>query len=86
MYEDLVLDLSMSSRMRPPTKRSALTLDLNAATSGAPTSTLSNNGKGAKRAKTNNGSAAPILTTPDVQMLKLSSPELAKFLNQNQVY
>merc|ERR1712241_1598563 len=25
--------------------------------------------------------AAPVLTTPDVQMLKMTSPELAKFLN-----
>ena len=28
---------------------------------------------------------APVLTTPDVQMLKLSSPELAKFLNAQNI-
>lgn len=52
---------------KQPSKRS-LTLDLNAPGSS-------------KRARIQQ--VAPILTTPDVQMLKLSSPELAKFLTSN---
>merc|ERR1719510_2803916 len=54
-------------------KRKALTLDLNT----APTSS-----KKTKLAVT--ASNSHILTSPDVQMLKLSSPELAEFLTRNQ--
>lgn len=50
-------------------KRKALTLDLNAASAG--------NSKKSKIA------AQHILTSPDVQKLKLSSPELAEFLTRN---
>lgn len=63
---------------RQPSKRS-LTLDLS---SGGQTGS---SGSAPKRTRLQVGGAggsnpAPILTTPDVQMLKLSSPELAKFL------
>merc|ERR1711997_1284314 len=54
-------------------KRKALTLDLNT----APTSS--------KKSKVGNPVAnSHILTSPDVQMLKLSSPELADFIARNQ--
>ncbi len=56
---------------KPPSKR-GLTLDLNAPP--APKKT---------RANQSSASSVPVLTTPDVQMLKLSSPELAKFLTSN---
>jgi len=57
-------------------KRKALTLDLNAA-SGIGPSGLGNISKKSKFA------ASHILTSPDVQKLKLSSPELAEFLSRN---
>merc|ERR1712172_265810 len=57
-------------------KRKALTLDLNAA-SGIGPSGLGNFSKKSKFA------ASHILTSPDVQKLKLSSPELAEFLSRN---
>merc|ERR1711962_26539 len=57
-------------------KRKALTLDLNAATGVGP-SGLGNFSKKSKLA------ASHILTSPDVQKLKLSSPELAEFLTRN---
>merc|ERR1711899_4128 len=57
-------------------KRKALTLDLNAA-SGVGPSGLGNFSKKSKLA------ASHILTSPDVQKLKLSSPELAEFLARN---
>jgi len=57
-------------------KRKALTLDLNAA-SGVGPSGLGNFSKKSKLA------ASHILTSPDVQKLKLSSPELAEFLTRN---
>jgi len=57
-------------------KRRALTLDLNAA-AGVGSSGLGNFSKKSKLA------ASHILTSPDVQKLKLSSPELAEFLTRN---
>ena len=55
---------------KAPSKR-GLTLDLN-----APVAT--------KKTRLQQAAAAvPVLTTPDVQMLKLSSPELAKFLTSS---
>merc|ERR1712110_1316141 len=57
-------------------KRKALTLDLNAA-SGIGPSGFGNFSKKSKFA------ASHILTSPDVQKLKLSSPELAEFLSRN---
>merc|ERR1712079_494919 len=57
-------------------KRKALTLDLNAA-AGVGQSGLGNFSKKSKLA------ASHILTSPDVQKLKLSSPELAEFLTRN---
>merc|ERR1712117_116502 len=57
-------------------KRKALTLDLNAAAGVGP-SGLGNFSKKSKLA------ASHILTSPDVQKLKLSSPELAEFLTRN---
>jgi len=57
-------------------KRKALTLDLNAAAGVGP-SGLENFSKKSKLA------ASHILTSPDVQKLKLSSPELAEFLTRN---
>ena len=55
-----------------------MTLDLNGKVGGG-------GGKG-KRARVSSlaaavGAAPPVLTTPDVQMLKMTSPELAKFLS-----
>jgi len=50
-----------------------LTLDFDAKPSAAKRTRLSANGQHQPQ--------PPILTTPDVQMLKLSSPELAKFLS-----
>jgi len=59
-------------------KRKALTLDLNAAaTSVGPSGLAGNFSKKSKLA------ASHILTSPDVQKLKLSSPELAEFLTRN---
>jgi len=55
---------------KAPSKR-GLTLDLN-----APVATK-------KTRLQQAAAAAPVLTTPDVQMLKLSSPELAKFLTSS---
>merc|ERR1711910_289165 len=57
-------------------KRKALTLDLNAASSVG----LSGVGGFSKKSKL---AASHILTSPDVQKLKLSSPELAEFLTRN---
>merc|ERR1711972_478383 len=57
-------------------KQKALTLDLNAAAGVGP-SGLGNFSKKSKLA------ASHILTSPDVQKLKLSSPELAEFLTRN---
>ena len=55
---------------KAPSKR-GLTLDLNAPNA-------------AKKTRLQQAAAAvPVLTTPDVQMLKLSSPELAKFLTSS---
>merc|ERR1712152_72741 len=59
-------------------KRKALTLDLNAAASSVGSSGLS--GGFSKKSKL---AASHILTSPDVQKLKLSSPELAEFLTRN---
>merc|ERR1712223_1544221 len=57
-------------------KRKALTLDLNAAAGVGP----SGLGDFSKKSKL---AASHILTSPDVQKLKLSSPELAEFLTRN---
>merc|ERR1712165_449948 len=57
-------------------KRKALTLDLNAAAGVGP----SGLGGFSKKSKL---AASHILTSPDVQKLKLSSPELAEFLTRN---
>merc|ERR1712179_272093 len=57
-------------------KRKALTLDLNAAAGVGP----SGFGNFSKKSKL---AASHILTSPDVQKLKLSSPELAEFLSRN---
>merc|ERR1712203_1173953 len=57
-------------------KRKGLTLDLNAAASVGP----SGLGIFSKKSKL---AASHILTSPDVQKLKLSSPELAEFLTRN---
>ena len=57
---------------KAPSKR-GLTLDLN-----APVAT-----KKTRLQQAASASAVPVLTTPDVQMLKLSSPELAKFLTSS---
>merc|ERR1711971_354475 len=57
-------------------KRKALTLDLNAAAGVGP----SGLGIFSKKSKL---AASHILTSPDVQKLKLSSPELAEFLTRN---
>merc|ERR1739838_1053960 len=57
-------------------KRKGLTLDLNAAASVGP----SGLGIFSKKSKF---AASHILTSPDVQKLKLSSPELAEFLTRN---
>merc|ERR1711899_30295 len=59
-------------------KRKALTLDLNAAASSVGPSGLA--GGFSKKSKL---AASHILTSPDVQKLKLSSPELAEFLTRN---
>ena len=76
---DIPLDLTIRRQpiamSRQPSKRS-LTLDLNAPSKKARLS--------AAATPLGQPGAPPILTTPDVQMLKLSSPELAKFLNSNQ--
>merc|ERR1711971_1269040 len=58
-------------------KRKGLTLDLNAAAGVGP----SGLGIFSKKSKL---AASHILTSPDVQKLKLSSPELAEFLTRNQ--
>merc|ERR1739837_63405 len=57
-------------------KRKGLTLDLNAAAGVGP----SGHGGFSKKSKL---AASHILTSPDVQKLKLSSPELAEFLTRN---
>jgi len=57
-------------------KRKALTLDLNAASGVGPSGV----GSFSKKSKL---AASHILTSPDVQKLKLSSPELAEFLTRN---
>merc|ERR1711990_943502 len=57
-------------------KRKALTLDLNAASGVGPSGV----GGFSKKSKL---AASHILTSPDVQKLKLSSPELAEFLTRN---
>merc|ERR1712095_254810 len=57
-------------------KRKGLTLDLNAAAGVGP----SGFGNFSKKSKL---AASHILTSPDVQKLKLSSPELAEFLTRN---
>merc|ERR1712223_1808337 len=57
-------------------KRKALTLDLNGAAGVGP----SGLGGFSKKSKL---AASHILTSPDVQKLKLSSPELAEFLTRN---
>jgi len=59
-------------------KRKALTLDLSAAASSVGPSGLA--GNFSKKSKL---AASHILTSPDVQKLKLSSPELAEFLTRN---
>merc|ERR1711963_1115551 len=64
------------NRKKMAQKRRALTLDLNAA-AGVGSSGLGNFSKKSKLA------ASHILTSPDVQKLKLSSPELAEFLTRN---
>jgi len=57
-------------------KRKALTLDLNAVSGVGPSGV----GGFSKKSKL---AASHILTSPDVQKLKLSSPELAEFLTRN---
>merc|ERR1712018_435118 len=66
------------SRKKMAQKRKALTLDLNAAASSVGSSGLA--GNFSKKSKL---AASHILTSPDVQKLKLSSPELAEFLTRN---
>merc|ERR1712018_892075 len=66
------------SRKKMAQKRKALTLDLNAAASSVGPSGLA--GNFSKKSKL---AASHILTSPDVQKLKLSSPELAEFLTRN---
>merc|ERR1711936_1027621 len=63
-------------RKKMAQKRKALTLDLNAASGVGP----SGLGIFSKKSKL---AASHILTSPDVQKLKLSSPELAEFLTRN---
>merc|ERR1712010_164296 len=63
-------------RKKMAQKRKGLTLDLNAAASVGP----SGLGIFSKKSKL---AASHILTSPDVQKLKLSSPELAEFLTRN---
>merc|ERR1712010_53712 len=65
-----------SERKKMAQKRKGLTLDLNAAASVGP----SGLGIFSKKSKL---AASHILTSPDVQKLKLSSPELAEFLTRN---
>ncbi len=67
---------AMSKQQVPPSaSKRGLSLDLN--------SSVPSGSKRARLASSALGGAAapPVLTTPDVQMLKLSSPELAKFLS-----
>merc|ERR1712203_514740 len=63
-------------RKKMAQKRKGLTLDLNAAAGVGP----SGHGMFSKKSKL---AASHILTSPDVQKLKLSSPELAEFLTRN---
>merc|ERR1711934_1277657 len=63
-------------RKKMAQKRKGLTLDLNAAAGVGP----SGLGIFSKKSKL---AASHILTSPDVQKLKLSSPELAEFLTRN---
>merc|ERR1712008_299375 len=63
-------------RKKMAQKRKGLTLDLNAAAGVGP----SGLGFFSKKSKL---AASHILTSPDVQKLKLSSPELAEFLTRN---
>merc|ERR1711994_928262 len=65
-------------KLKMAQKRKALTLDLNAAASSVGPSGLA--GNFSKKSKL---AASHILTSPDVQKLKLSSPELAEFLTRN---
>merc|ERR1712190_337312 len=65
-------------KLKMAQKRKALTLDLNAAASSVGPSGLA--GGFSKKSKL---AASHILTSPDVQKLKLSSPELAEFLTRN---
>ena len=60
------MENNMMKIPKTPSKRN-MTLDLN-----------SPSGSRAKRTR----SSVPVLTTPDVQMLKMTSPEMAKFLSQ----
>merc|ERR1712203_107706 len=64
------------SKQKMSQKRKGLTLDLNAAAGVGP----SGHGIFSKKSKL---AASHILTSPDVQKLKLSSPELAEFLTRN---
>merc|ERR1712183_476038 len=64
------------SKKKMAQKRKGLTLDLNAAAGVGP----SGHGIFSKKSKL---AASHILTSPDVQKLKLSSPELAEFLTRN---
>merc|ERR1711971_720862 len=64
------------SKKKMAQKRKGLTLDLNAAAGVGP----SGLGIFSKKSKL---AASHILTSPDVQKLKLSSPELAEFLTRN---
>merc|ERR1712223_1908811 len=65
-------------KLKMAQKRKALTLDLNAAASSVGPSGLA--GGFSKKSKL---AASHILTSPDVQKLNLSSPELAEFLTRN---
>merc|ERR1711993_177846 len=65
-----------SKKKKMAQKRKGLTLDLNAAAGVGP----SGHGIYSKKSKL---AASHILTSPDVQKLKLSSPELAEFLTRN---
>merc|ERR1711934_611629 len=65
-----------SKKEKMAQKRKGLTLDLNAAAGVGP----SGLGIFSKKSKL---AASHILTSPDVQKLKLSSPELAEFLTRN---
>merc|ERR1712226_582292 len=65
-----------SKKKKMAQKRKGLTLDLNAAAGVGP----SGHGIFSKKSKL---AASHILTSPDVQKLKLSSPELAEFLTRN---